>query len=249
MNRVFPVVADDQGTPQAPVASPDAGARLPAFDQEGAALIDKALSGLKIGDLVSPVIKKTEKSIVVSIEDKRSRSDTNYNYLVEDDLIASLLSHGFRVLERDENLIVREIPEGNDQYNRSLLRLLPTPPSVVLMDALEKDGLSLLLHDEKLSLSEILGFCKQINDDYSSLMAAQNHMASADVVISFRLIEPGLRAEARKVQTETSAPGYQAKRHLLRRCVLCQFLGLGNSVLRWHRLRILTAFRGLHGTK
>jgi len=69
------------------------------------------------------------------------------------------------------------------------LRLLPTPPSVALMDALEKNGLWPLLYDEKLTLSEILSFCKQVNADYAALIASQDHMASADVIISYRLIE------------------------------------------------------------
>lgn len=200
-------IADKQESSQITLAGQDNSVRLPAFDQENAALIDKALSELKISDLVAPAVKKTERSIVVSMEDKLSRSDSNYNYLVEDNLIASLLARGFRVFERDENLIIREIPEGNERYNRSLLRLLPTPPSVALMDSLERNGLSSLLHDEKLTLSEILGFYKQINDDYSALIAAQNHMASAEVIISYRLIELGLRAEMKRFQADAANAG------------------------------------------
>jgi hypothetical protein len=175
---------------------------FPAFDQENAALIDKALSDLKIADLISPVVKKTEKSVVVSMEDTVSRSNSSFNYLVDDNLIANLVSGGFRVLERDENLIVREIPEGSDLYTRSLLRLLPTAPSVVLMDEIQKNGLSSLLQDKKLSFTDIIAFYKQINDDYKALFAAQNRMEAADVIISYRLIELGIRADMNKMQVE-----------------------------------------------
>jgi hypothetical protein len=196
-----------QFTPIQPLIQPTQNrlVELPNVDEENAALIDKALSGLKIVDLVAPVVKDSEKSIVVSMEDKISRGDSSFNYLVEDNLIGSLVSSGYKILERDENIIVREIPEGSQQYNRSLLRPIPTPPSIVLMDTIERNGLSAVMQNEKLTLADLQAFYNKLNDDYQSMVVSQNHMETADVLISYRLLELGVDDAVSKFHSQSPA--------------------------------------------
>ena len=70
------------------------------------------------------------------------------------------------------------------------------------MDEIEKNGLSSLLQNKELSFADVIAFYKQINDDYKALIAAQNHMEGADVIVSYRLIELGIRANMNKVQVD-----------------------------------------------
>jgi hypothetical protein len=187
---------------------------LPPLDQSHAIMIEKAIAGLQIVSMVKDYVRRTEKVAVVSMEDLTSRGDQRFQLVVDDNLIQSLTTAGYRVLERDENMITRIIPEQGTTYKRKLLRQLPTHPSITLMDGLEREGIGyvdpLQLREEtarvakenagsdvtinvdRLNLAEVTGFYKQLKDDYQALEGQLLHMDTADVMVSYRILEFGI---------------------------------------------------------
>ena len=195
--------------PPAPV-SREISQAMPPFEQEDAIILDDTVAGLKIADMVDQKVKKAEKLIVVSMEDIENKTQSNFNYLVEDHLISNLVSDGYHVLERDENLIIRAVPEQDSAYQRSLLGQLPAPPSVVLMDGIEREGLEYVFKndmpkDEKVNLPDLITFYNQLKSDYQALEPMFNHMESADVIVSYRLLEMGIRTQVNKRQEPATA--------------------------------------------
>lgn len=187
---------------------------LPPLDQSHAIMIERAIAGLQIVPMVKDYIKRGEKVAVVSMEDLTSRGDQRFQLVVDDNLIQSLTTAGYRVLERDENMITRIIPEQGTTYKRKLLRQLPTHPSITLMDGLEREGIGyvdpLQLREEmeraarestgrdvtinvdRLSLVDVTGFYKQLKDDYQALEGQLLHMDTADVMVAYRILEFGI---------------------------------------------------------
>ncbi|MBE3129855.1 MAG: hypothetical protein IMZ54_03940, partial [Acidobacteria bacterium] len=190
---------------------------LPSFDQSHAIMIEKAISGVQLVPMVKDYIRKTERVAVVSMEDLTSRGDQRFQLMADDNLIQSLTSSGYRVLERDENMITRIIPEQGTTYKRQLLRQLPTHPSITLMDGLAREGIGyvdplqlrteveriarqragddITINVDRQNLADVTGFYKQLKDDYQTLEGQLLHMDTADVMVSYRILEFGIRPD------------------------------------------------------
>lgn len=190
---------------------------LPPFEQSHALMIEKAIAGVPIAALVKDYIKRNEKIAVVSMENMVSRGDLRFDLMVDDNFIQNLTSTGCRVLERDETMITRIVPEQGVNYKRVMLRQLPTHPSIVLMDGLEAEGLSyvdplrlkeqvgaagqrrtgddITLNVDRLNLAEVTGFYKQLKDDYQALEGQLIRMDTADVMVSYRILDFGIRPD------------------------------------------------------
>ncbi len=168
----------------------------PTFDQSHAILIDRTVDGLQIVAAVKDYVKKTEKLAVESIE-RNTTGDKSINYLIDDNFISNLTEAGYRVLERDDNMMGRIIPEQSGTYKESLLNEYLTPPSVAMLYALEKtkpsreDGAQ-----EK--TTDLSGLYKQIKEDFAALEAQQVRLDSADVIITYRLLECGIILDIEK---------------------------------------------------
>lgn len=187
---------------------------LPSFDQSHAVMIEKAIAGVQLVPMVKDYIRKTERVAVVSMEDLTSRGDQRFQLMVDDNFIQSMTSSGYRILERDENMITRIIPEQGTTYKRKLLRQLPTHPSITLMDGLEREGIGyvdpfqlrteveriakqkagddITINVDRQNLVDVTGFYKQLKDDYQALEGQLLHMDTADVMISYRILEFGI---------------------------------------------------------
>ena len=187
---------------------------LPSLDQSHAIMIEKAIAGVQIVPMVKDYIRKTERVAVVSMEDLTSRGDQRFQLMVDDNLIQSMTSSGYRILERDENMITRIIPEQGMTYKRKLLRQLPTHPSITLMDGLEREGIGyvdplqlrteveriakekagddITINVDRQNLADVAGFYKQLKDDYQALEGQLLHMDTADVMVSYRILEFGI---------------------------------------------------------
>ena len=190
---------------------------LPPFEQSHAVMIEKAIAGVPVTALVKDYIKKNEKVAVVSMENMVSRGDLRFDLMVDDNFIQNLTSAGYRVLERDETMITRIVPEQGINYKRVMLRQLPTHPSIVLMDGLEAEGLSyvdplrlkeqvaaaaqgrtgdeITLNVDRLNLAEVTGFYKQLKDDYQALEGQLIRMDTADVMVSYRILDFGIQPD------------------------------------------------------
>jgi hypothetical protein len=213
---------------------------LPPLDQSHAIMIERAIAGLQIVPMVKDYIKRTEKVAVVSMEDLTSRGDQRFQLVVDDNLIQSLTASGYRVLERDENMITRIIPEQGTTYKRRLLRQLPTHPSLTLMDGLEREGIGYVdplelrtvtggsdrekaendvtINVDRLNLAEVTGFYKQLKDDYQALEGQLLRMDTADVMVSYRILEFGILPDVfsrkiGKIDAETGREQFFSCKH------------------------------------
>lgn len=187
----------------------------PTFDQSHAILIDKTVGGLPLISSIKDYVKKTEKIIVVSIERNES-GDAAVNYLIDDNFIRNLITSGYRVLERDQTMLSRLIPEQGGTYKRSLLGETAEPPSVAVLDALEQYGVASM---DDLSSTDLSALYKQLKEDYTAYESQQRHMESADVILSYRLLECGIifDVEKKKVGTSPTLWNYDIKRDALAR--------------------------------
>lgn len=136
----------------------------PDFDKSNAILIEKSVKGLEIVTTIQPVVATTDKVAVVSIE-RPYTVDLPINYLIEDNLIANLITAGYNVLERDADMIPRLVSEEGEKYK------------IVDLSRFEgavKGGGELVIPDQ----TEI-----------------DTQMESADKVLSYRLLECGILYE------------------------------------------------------
>lgn len=196
----------------------------PLYDQSHAMLIEKTVAGLPIVDLVKSYVRPTEKVVIGNIEnwltDERVNYSyssgalslkTNLDYVLMDQFILNLSTAGYKVLERDEDLLIRLLPEQGTTYRRHLLRRLPSDPSIVLMNAIEKEGLeyvdpvniqevekiatkdntTLNLEIERVNLPDVLTFYRELKNDYAGL-EKDVKMSTADVVVAYRILECGI---------------------------------------------------------
>ncbi len=196
----------------------------PLYDQSHAMLIEKTVAELPIAELIKSFVRPTEKVVIGNIEntltDERvnvSYSEgvrtlkTNLDYVIMDQFILNLSRAGYRVLERDEDMIIRLMPEQGATYRRNLLRRLPKDPSIVLMDSIEAEGLeyvdpvnieevekisskentTLNLKIDRVNLPDVLSFYREMKNDYAG-REKEVKMTSADVMVAYRILECGI---------------------------------------------------------
>ena len=168
----------------------------PTFDQSHAILIDKTVNGLPIVSTIRDYVKKDEKIVIACIE-KWNSGDKASNYLIDDNFILNLVSEGYRVLERDDHMIIRILPEQTATYKRSLLGTIPTPPGVVILDSMEMFGPDYL---SNLTTAELSDLYRQLKDDYAIFDSQNSRMETANVILSYRLLECGIVCHIEKKQ-------------------------------------------------
>jgi hypothetical protein len=213
----------------------------PLYDQSHAMLIEKTVAELPIAELIKSFVRPSDKIVVGSIEnyitDERvnvSLSEgertlkTNLDYVISDQFILNLSKAGYRVLERDEDMIIRLMPEQGATYRRNLLRRLPKDPSIVLMDSIEAEGLeyvdpiniqevekiegkentTLNFKIDRVHLPDVLSFYREMKTDYAGL-EKDVKMTSADVMVAYRILECGIiyDPERKKEKMTDSATG------------------------------------------
>ncbi|MBN1834918.1 MAG: hypothetical protein JW820_03645, partial [Spirochaetales bacterium] len=182
----------------------------PSYDQSHAVLIERTVADLAVAEMVQSYVRSTEKVVVANIE-RTTNDDFFLTYMVDDHLIANLTQAGYKVLERDEDMIVRLMPEQSPTYKRKLLRTLPMDPALVLMDNIEKEGLDYVdpvqidewervsagegkdinLRVDRVNLADVLTFYKDLKTDYRAI-ESEIKMTSADVIIAYRVLECGI---------------------------------------------------------
>lgn len=197
----------------------------PIYDQSHAVLVERTIAGLPIDSLISSHVNKKETIIVASIEEVVN-DDFHINYLIEDNLISILTKNGYRVLERDEDMIVRLMPEQNETYDRKSLRTPPPDPSIVMLDSFAKYGINLLTTfpsfliptedsaDSSVILEIdpewILELYDDLQDDFEKIQSEMK-MTSADVILAYRILECGIvydidRRKEKKLNPLTGKP-------------------------------------------
>jgi len=95
----------------------------PNFDQSNQVFIEKTIKAIDIGKTISSILPRGTYVALVSIE-LDSTIDYQLVAMIEDFMIQSLVHAGFKVLERDADLVKRLIEESHGK-NYSLINLDP----------------------------------------------------------------------------------------------------------------------------
>lgn len=138
----------------------------PKFEDSNQLFIERTVDNLDLGNVMKKDIPSGSKVAIVSLE-KETTLDKPIIALIKDQLIQSLLSSGFKVLERDQNAVENLIKENN-HTNYSLLL---------------NNGELLKSKDVKIEISEV---------DYKPLNTSQTNITSADYLINYRILECGI---------------------------------------------------------
>ncbi|MDH5517535.1 MAG: hypothetical protein OEY36_06910 [Gammaproteobacteria bacterium] len=143
--------------------------------------LEDTVKSLNIESIVSKVIPKTSALVLRNIEEEGT-TDKKIIALIEDQLIANLVSSGYKVLERDENAIRRALEEKSAANNFSIINKIISPkvnalPAVVNAELKKGDN---SIQIEGVSLQD------------SSKHMVKTHLLGASYIINYRIQELGI---------------------------------------------------------
>ena len=85
------------------------------YEKTNASLIHKSIKDLKTLENLKPHIKKSEKIAIVGMEDYKT-GDYSLLATLEDEIIKEFVNNGYKVLERDHDMIYRLFSEESKNY-------------------------------------------------------------------------------------------------------------------------------------
>jgi hypothetical protein len=143
--------------------------------------LEETLDDLKLSDIIKNKIPKKSNIVLRNIELDET-SDRKMVALVEDQLIAQLVNSGYRVLERDENVIKRTLEERYSGGKFSLFK----------KDIKSSSGQS----SEKMTVKAKKNQTEIVVDQMTSTKGddylVKTHLTGADYIISYRIQELGI---------------------------------------------------------
>lgn len=139
----------------------------PKFEDSNQLFIERTVDNLDLGNVMKKNIPSGSKVAIVSLE-KEITLDKPIIALIEDQLIQSLLSSGFKVLERDQNAVENLMKENTHSNVYSLLQNNS--------ELLKSKGI-------EVEISEV---------DFAPFNSAKTNMQSADYLINYRILECGI---------------------------------------------------------
>ncbi|MFP4562445.1 MAG: hypothetical protein ACLFRY_03965 [Spirochaetia bacterium] len=157
---------------------------IPVFDDTNAVLIERTAKSLPLVSAFEGKVQTDENIIVVSLETK-AIVDTPINYLIDDSLLAVLLKEGYRVLERDPDVLYHAGFERADGYAGTVPGTLPSDPLDAIVQGMKREGM------DPAAAAELYTALREDYQDIRSAMALE----SADVIVAYRLLECGIHYE------------------------------------------------------
>jgi len=139
----------------------------PKFEDSNQLFIERTVDNLDLGNVMKKNIPSGSKVAIVSLE-KEITLDKPIIALIEDQLIQSLMSAGFKVFERDQNAIDNLIKENTHSTNYSLL---------------QNNSELFKSKNIEIEISEI---------DFAPFNSAKTNIQSADYLINYRILECGI---------------------------------------------------------
>lgn len=193
------------------------------YEKSNPVRIEKSAMEIEVSDIL-PSSKELDGTLAVrSIEDNiDSHIDFSVRYLIEDNLISNLLNNGYRVVERDPDILENLYREDKNNY----LRPKTNGDKLPLIETLDLDALNsdsyFISNDLKdnpntncCDASEsILDY---LIEEHQSLVSDSNKLVStglnsADYVLSYRVLECGV--SYREVEKDLGS-GFQVNESLI----------------------------------
>ena len=162
------------------------------YEKTNASLIQKSIKDLNTVDSLKSKINKTDKIAIVGVEDYRT---DDYSLLVtlEDEIIKEFVVQGYKVLERDNDMVYRLFSEESSNYKymnrvKSYDKSNAYDLSGSAFFGSANDGYSnAYISGEAYSKSASASHSQEnYNQEY------QSSLKSADKIISYRVIESGI---------------------------------------------------------
>jgi len=162
------------------------------YEKTNASLIQKSIKDLNtVGNLKSK-INKADKIVIIGVEDYDG-GDYSLLATLEDEIIKEFVMSGYKVLERDNDMVYRLFSEESPNYKyinkiKSHDRSYSYDLSGSSFRGSANDGYSnAYLSGSAASQSESVSYAqKNYNQEY------QSSLQSADKIISYRVIESGI---------------------------------------------------------
>ena len=199
----------------------------PTLETSSAVLIQGAIDRMPVADFVSQAVAPDERVTIASLE-RTGTSDVPPGQVFDDALIEALSEAQITVLDRDIHTTSRMAAETSEGYRREYLRALPQPPSIGLLDRLVPFQSQLLesrmgefgpvtasvgLEEsvifqwpgESTGPFDYAGFISYytvLRDDLRSLFEERENPVAADVLLSYRVLEVGIRTRRETIRTQ-----------------------------------------------
>ena len=146
------------------------------YEKTNASLIQKSIKDLKTVDNLKSKISKADKIAIVGVEDYKT-SDYSLLATLEDEIIKEFVANGYKVLERDNDMIYRLFSEESKNYKH--INIVKGAKYGISSSSSNDDYYSYYLSGGSNSNS---GY----DQEYLSTLK------SADKIISYRVIESGI---------------------------------------------------------
>jgi hypothetical protein len=162
------------------------------YEKTNASLIQKSIKDLNTLDNLKSKISKTDKIVIVGVEDYKT-SDYSLLATLEDEIIKEFVVQGYKVLERDNDMVYRLFSEESPNY-----KYINRIKSYNKSNSYDLSGSSLFgSANDGYSRAYLSGdaYSKSVSDSYSQQNYNQEYkssLQSADKIISYRVIESGI---------------------------------------------------------
>jgi hypothetical protein len=154
------------------------------YEKTNASLIQKSIKDLNALENLKSYIKKSDKIAIVGVEDYKT-GDYSLLATLEDEIIKEFVSEGYKVLERDNDMVYRLFSEESKNY-KHINRVKGA-----------KFGVSSYIKNEDYNSYYLYGNSQSNARNISSEIKNydqkfQSSLQSADKIISYRVIESGI---------------------------------------------------------
>ncbi|MDG2138753.1 MAG: hypothetical protein P8J77_00930 [Flavobacteriales bacterium] len=163
------------------------------YEKTNASLIQKSIKNLNTLDRLKSKINKADKIAIVGVEDYKT-SDYSLLATLEDEIIKEFVIQGYKVLERDNDMVYRLFSEESPNY-----KYINRVKSYDKSNAYDVSGGSLFgaANDDSYNNAYLSGeaYSKSASASYSQVnynQEYQSSLQSADKIISYRVIESGI---------------------------------------------------------
>jgi TolB-like protein len=172
------------------------------YEKTNASLIQKSIKDLNTLESLKSKINKSDKIVIVGVEDYKT-GDYSLLATLEDEIIKEFVSEGYKVLERDNDMVYRLFSEESKNY-KHINRVKGAKYGVSAYSKNEDYNSYYLYGNSQASAASISSEIKNYDQEF------QSSLQSADKIISYRVIESGIvydydEKEAKVAEVEREA--------------------------------------------
>ena len=154
------------------------------YEKTNASLIHKSIKDLNTLESLKSKINKSDKIVIVGVEDYKT-GDYSLLATLEDEIIKEFVSEGYKVLERDNDMVYRLFSEESKNY-KHINRVKGAKYGASAYSKNEDYNSYYLYGNSQASAASISSEIKNYDQEF------QSSLQSADKIISYRVIESGI---------------------------------------------------------